>query len=98
MATIEEQLSQVRLAYIEKLYEGQPQQVIKAATKNVDRMSFDTVEDFEEWADETYQSDPKREANAAEINEISEYMGLGKSDEDPRTQSEKDIDEIMKGI
>lgn len=97
MATVEEQLTELRIAHIKRLYNGQPEAVIKAAIKNIHRMEFDSVEEFETYAVDAFQNDPTREASEEELNVICANMGLDVT-KDTRTTEEKEIDEIFKYI
>jgi|GEM_PF-6731642 len=98
MATPEEQLTELRISFVKNLYKGQPQKVIDSAVKDIHRMNFDSVEEFENFYTERFQDDPNREATTSELNDVFCNMGLGELEEDSRSQEEKDLDNIMKHI
>jgi hypothetical protein len=98
MKTVEEQLLEMRIAFVKSIYNGQPEPVVNAAIKDLDRMNFDSVEDFEEHFKEQFQSNPNREATEEELDSLMDYMGLGRLAKDTRTAEERDLDEIFKNI
>lgn len=98
MKTAEEQLTELRIAHVKNLYKGQPQNVIDKAIKGIERMSFESVEDFETWAADGYRDDPNREANNDELNKVFDGLGLGHMDVDNRTSEEKDLENVFKHL
>lgn len=95
MKTVEEQLLQMRAAYIKSLYKGQPEVAITVAMKDLHRMNFDSVEDFETYVKDQFQTNPNREATDEEMDAIMGYMGLEGTSNDTRSKEDRDLDEIM---
>lgn len=98
MATLEEQAIQYRIAFITALYKGQKEELLKSEIKDLHRMNFSSVEEFEAFAKDRFENNPYRLATEEELDAIMEQTDLGATGSDERTEDEKTMDSIMEHL